>query len=403
MRTTESMMRNERGVALIMALLVLMVLSLLATVLIMSVTTETKIAGHSVRSAGALNNAEAGIEEAIARLRLGDIPDNGDPKMVAQIFNTSSGSVPALGVDSVGLATAQPVGQWLDYSAATRGPSVLTVEYKTDAAKTVLYKYDDLSNPMVQTASGSNIFQITSTGVVGRDRRTIVTEVMRTPFNINVRAALAAEKGIDFEGNSHTCGYNHRFDTPLGTRDRPPCDAWELGGGHLPGGWSEGGITSAGSALQYGSPSDTSSGQTGFYNGPWEAVNMTQSEFFTWIGNSVATDPDPPIGIVHLDNDGTRQNQSGSFAFPGGDGEGFLYVDGDLSINGNFTYKGIIYVEGNTKVTGTLWILGTLIVRGKTTIKHATGDAALLYSSDAIKQALSKYGGSYVNLSWKEY
>ena len=403
MGADNNMIRNERGIALVMAMLVLLVLSLLATVLIMNVTTETKVVGHQVRSVSALNTAEAGIEEAIARIRIGDIPDNNDPNMVALIFNAPSGSVPAVGTDTTALATAQPAGAWLDYSSATGRSDVLMVQYKTDSARTVIYKYDDTASPSIQTATGNPIFEIVSTGKAGNDRKTIYAEVMRTPFNINVRAALAAEQGIDFQGNSHTCGYNHRVDTPSYTRDRPPCDAWEIGTAHLPGGWSEGSITNSGSALQYGSPSATVDNQTGFYSGPWESLNMTQSEFYSWIGPAQPSEPGTPEGIFYLDNDGTYQNQSGSFAFHGGDGEGFLYVDGDLTINGNFTWRGLIYAEGNTMINGNLWVLGGIIVKGQTAIKHATGDASILYSDDAIKQALSKYGGSFENLSWKEY
>ena len=161
--------RGEKGVALVMALLVLMVLSLLSAAMLMNVNTETKIAAHSQREALALNAAEAGIAEAISRIRAGDIPNSLNPRMVAQVFNAASGSVPALGPDSVGLATAQPAGQWLTYSTAARGPNVLTVKYKTNPAQTVIYKYDPLQVPKVQSGSGSPIFVFTSTGFKGQD------------------------------------------------------------------------------------------------------------------------------------------------------------------------------------------------------------------------------------------
>src|SRR6185369_9039075 len=91
---------NERGIALVMALLVLLVLSLLAVVLMMSVNVDTKIAGHNQRESDALNVAQAGLSEAMTRLAdPTDINLNNNPRAVAQIFNVAAGSVPVLGVD----------------------------------------------------------------------------------------------------------------------------------------------------------------------------------------------------------------------------------------------------------------------------------------------------------------
>ena len=78
-----------------------------------------------------------------------------------------------------------------------------------------------------------------------------------------------------------------------------------------------------------------------------------------------------------------------------------LYVDGDLTCNAGFTYRGLLYVEGDLKINGQAWVLGGVIVRGKTTLK-ANGGMTILYSADAITQALSKYGGQFVTLSWRE-
>jgi len=395
---------NERGVALVMALLVLLVLSMLSAALMMSINTETVIAGHSQRETQALNTAEAGLAEAVARIRIGDIPNNGNKRMVAQIFNTLPGSVPALGADSIGLATAQPAGQWLKYSTANRGPDVLTIRYRTDnpIAPTVIYKYDPSKNPAIQTSTGSNIYVVTSTGYAGKDVRRIQEEVMMKPFLVNVKAALAANVGINFNGNSHTCGYDHSPLTPTWTRDGD-CIPWETGPQPaLPGAWTTGGVTPGGSANQFGQPTAYQQNQTGFYAGPWEALTMSQAEFYSWIGAPFNSAPNPPRGVLYLDHDATLGNAAGSFSYSGGDGEGMLYVDGDLSITGNFSYRGLVYVEGDLKVNGTVWILGGLIVRGATVIKHANGNAAILYSSEAIQQALQKYGGSMVAISWKE-
>ena len=394
--------RNERGVALVMALLVLLVVSLLSVTLLMSVNVETKVSALSTRQLQALNIAEAGVSEAVSLIKTGDIPTNGNPLQEAYIFNTIPGNVPVLGANQIALATRQPAGSWLLYTTAAMAESTLTVRYKTDDARTVIYRYDPSKNPAVQTSSGFPIFVVTSTGRKGNTFRRIVTEVIQKPMNVNAKGALVADHGIEFSGNSDVCGFNHSINTPVGTKGRPPCDTYELGFGNMSGAWSSGAITSSGSSTQEGWPTATQQGQTGFYSGPWDALNMSQADFFSWIGAPCATEPADPKGVYYMDNNGSSQDASGDFKYNGGTGEGMLYVDGDLSINGNFSFKGLVYIEGDLKINGTCWILGSIICKGKSTIKIANGDCTVLFSEEAITQTITKYGGQFVTLSWRE-
>ncbi len=72
---------DERGMALAIAVLVLLVLSLFAAAMMTSVNTETKVAGNNLRSSQALNVAEAGAAEASSRICSGDVPDSENPRM----------------------------------------------------------------------------------------------------------------------------------------------------------------------------------------------------------------------------------------------------------------------------------------------------------------------------------
>ena len=66
MHAPRSSRSGERGIALVMALLVLLVVSIVGAMLMASLQSETKMSSHDLRQAGALNVAEAGVGEAIA-------------------------------------------------------------------------------------------------------------------------------------------------------------------------------------------------------------------------------------------------------------------------------------------------------------------------------------------------
>jgi hypothetical protein len=173
---------------------------------------------------------------------------------------------------------------------------------------------------------------------------------------------------------------------------------YHTGTGDLPGTWSTGAVTQQGAANSDGNPGISQNqtgpytGPNGFYAGPWDVFGWTQSQFFSWIGPPVSP-PNPPEGLVYI---------NGSAAYHGGDGQGVLYVTGNLVMNGNFTYRGLIYVEGDLQINGGAWVLGGLIVKGITEVKLANGTAAVLYSSEMISQAASAAGGNFQRLSWRE-
>jgi Tfp pilus assembly protein PilX len=399
--------RGERGVALVMALLVLLVMALLAAVLMMSVSINRKIAGHDLRMSKALNTAEAGVGEAMSRIRSGDLPMSAaNPRSVGQIYLCPAGSVPVLGTDSIAVETRQPTGAWLPYSTASRSTEVLTVQFKTNAARTLVYKYDNTLTPPIQTISGLPIYVVNATARQGSAVKRIVTEVIQKPVNADSKAAVAANHDIRFIGNSAVCGYDHSISTPVwygenGRYGANTCVPYENGPNDLPGSWTTDTTWGGGSPTQDGYPQANVSHQTGFYSGPWDALGLSQADFYAWVGVHQTSVPANLNAITYLDNDGVAQNGSGAWGIQGQAGEGLLYLDGDLTINSWFTYKGLVYVEGDVTFNGQAWILGGLIIRGRADVK-LTGGCTILYSHEAILLALAKYGGQFVTLSWRE-
>lgn len=413
---------SERGIAMVIALLVLLVLSLLAVVAMSTLTMERAAAGQGVRSAHALNAAEAGVAEALARIQSGEADlDTTRVKSVAQVFLCAAGSVPVLGTDSTALATSQTVTPYLSYSTARRDSTALTVSFKTDGSRTKIYRYDPTLATPVNTKTGEPIYVITSTGRDGSALRTVVAEVVRKPIVTTLRGGLVTNVVTSVAGSCQICGYNHDASTPANdgvsgrgtvggaTPDTKHCWDNETGSGDMPAVWSTKGVTASSGRLS-GSPSGSvANNSTAFYQGPWEALNMTQADFINWVG-SPTTHPENLDHIVRYDNNtvlgdrsaGTYQLTAGMSEDSEGSGFGFLYVDGDLQISGNFIYRGLIYVEGDFRMNGNAWILGGLIVRGNTSVSMNSGNSVILYSSDTISQTVSNVGTQFVTLSWRE-
>jgi len=406
-RTDPGGAAHERGVALVIALIVLLVLSLIAAALMLSLNVETDISAHDERRLRALSIADAGVAEAISRIRSGEVPDTLNPNMTTQIFLVASGSVPVLGSDSTGLATAQPAGRWLMYSTAGRSAQALTVTYKTDPTRTKIYRYDRTQDPPVQTTSGSPIFVVTATGKVGSDTRTVVSEVFRNPIQLAIPGALTADAEVHYiGGNAAICGYNHVFNTPTGAGSdgrfgSPSCIPYEVGSDDKVGCWSSDSVYSSGVSTEAGVPVPDLNYQTGYPAGPWEIIGMTQSEFMTWIGPPHDPEPASLDGPIYLDNDAVPQNGSGSWGLSSTGGEGFLYVDGDLSLSSTFAYKGLIFINGDLSFSGHGWVLGAVFAKGASHLVKLGGGGTILYSKDAVTQALTKYQ-KLSTLSWRE-
>jgi Tfp pilus assembly protein PilX len=401
--------RDQRGVAMLFALMVLGSLGILTMFLVASGAVNRRMGSDDVTKLKALRYAEAGVFEAMARIQRGegpDIDDLGAPRQVVQVLNASA--VGAAGADTTLLATGQPNGDWLPYTTATKGVGALTIEFKTDPARTLIYRYDKTANPPVQFSTGRPIYRVTATGTVGTVTRTVVTEVVWNTIQFDIRGALASNQGVDFSGSGVACGYNHRGDTPTGTGALsrlggggcaenllavPP--RWEWTTGSIPGMWSTGAASSAGNA--FGAPAMSGSNPS-FYAGPWEVVGMTKAEFFSWVGPPVAALPSNPNGIYYLDNDATQQNATGHWADK--TGSGFLYADGDLDLHSN--WRGVIYAEGNLKINGNAWILGAVINKGSAPIQF-NGNATILYSRESLTEHVAKAGiGKFATLSWRE-
>ncbi|KPJ60784.1 MAG: hypothetical protein AMJ46_04755 [Latescibacteria bacterium DG_63] len=419
---------SEKGNALVIALLVLMVLSTMAVAFVAVTKTETQISGNQLRGSQALYVAEAGVSEALARMSvqgspsyigenlssptvgwgryvvLGNGASVGDPEFAStqsdSLDNDGDGSI-----DETGEVYPEVASSQVGLQEVINYPWV-KVRYKLgdDSGITRVLLYGDHDNdpstrPMENFASGFPVIIVTSNGVRSNANKTVEVEAVKIP-GPPVPGSVYTEGNLDCNGTSFHIDGND-YDPALGTivAGSTPLPGVVATGGlgavncNVPQGWNniegEGPAPSVATATfdidlpayvdTYGSVADL------VYNGDQSNPNTT--------GWGTIDD----YKIIHIR--GGDLHLSGS-----NDGGGVLLVDGDLKISGQFTWYGLIVCLGDTDFTGGgsgIHIYGCVMTQGDiATSGVVTGNADLYYSSETISK-LSDLSGYTVAL-WTE-
>ncbi|MCK4236941.1 MAG: pilus assembly PilX N-terminal domain-containing protein [Candidatus Krumholzibacteria bacterium] len=411
-------LKGESGNILVVTLLILFAISVLGATLAMVSSMDLKIAGNQRTTTQSLFVAEAGLNEAIHRISLpnptnitvGGWTGNAtigesepyNPNWMARIYLTRPDAAPSSGPNVYSTGTLQDPSQpYLNYSVSSGTDRVLTIQHKwrdldgdgtRDANEIV--RYDPLQIPPENLTSGFPVEVITVTGRSGNGERVIQAEIMKRMVLARTLGSLYTDKAVKLTGNCAFCGYNHSTNTPPGTRPNA-CNAWHLSSGHLPGVSTTGDdVKVVGSAEVAGNPIPIDKSSTNPFYSLAEVLGLTDAETNQLLANADNTSITIPLNGITYINGEAKINSNIT-------GEGLLYVTGDLTGNGNFQYKGLIYVEGDLKMIGTPWILGSVVVKGTSDWNFSAGNAAVLYSKDAITNALSSAMPCIV-LSWRE-
>lgn len=423
--------RNESGMGLVLAILVIVALFVLGSALAFVTRTDVNISGHQTQYVGAVYVAEAGVEEALERLALRDptqVTVNGatinaairdaatppDPNWVARIFLCAPGGEPTAATGQLHTVTVQNDSDWLDYSSADDTLEALTIRHKwrdrdgdgeRDANEIVLY--DSGSVPPENFVKGSPVEVITVTGRSATAERQLKVEATRLPINVNVKAAVLSDLGVDLRGNVTVCGHNHSLDTPEHT-GISGCDAYDHphGGTCVEAGCLDAVMTTGdpvevkGSTDAAGYPSQFDTTSTNAFYTLAQTLGLSQEEVDEILDGADYTDvgqDDPQDGITFVDN------AAGTAAkWNNGSGSGLLYVTGDFTSTGNLVWRGLIYVEGDLTMHGTVWVLGAIVVKGVSEYADfSAGTPKILYSSDALDYYLRQHL-KFVKVGWKE-
>ncbi|HSF33409.1 MAG TPA: hypothetical protein VLK82_23430 [Candidatus Tectomicrobia bacterium] len=363
-------------------LLVTAMLTLLGATAALFTSTDILIGGQYKVSNHTFYSAEAGAEEARARLRA-----NAGSALIADAYPTST-----LWRGYIGsLAQAQSKGYDSSLSTHVRKDSVqasldyvVTIRHKTNGIGQILYWGDDNGDGTntQNVTEGKNIYIVTSAGYTSTSNRTVEIETSRIP-NITVPGALYVEAYTTIQGSST----NIIGTDSCGSDDQPGIRT----------------TLAPGSVAETGLPSITGTPAISYNSTDMDVQTivdaLTASANYVYTVNAAthttmnwgtptpgATLQDPSScsvhNVVHYKTNDTYISLTG-----GSSGCGILLVEGDLNIHGGFSWYGPVIVTGSVTLTGggDKNITGAVLAGGSADADLVGGNANLVFCSAAVK------------------
>jgi Tfp pilus assembly protein PilX len=330
---SSSIYANELGMVTAVALLLVAVLTLLGTTAVVITSTDLLIGGNYKVSEQAFYAAEAGVEEAKARLR--------ESAVAGVKINDTAPNSPDWKVYIGTLAMAQARGFNPSSLSQSRVDSrqvnmsyVVEIKHRVNAANQVMY-WDGVTRT---TTPAKNIYLVTSTGFTGNANRAVQAELTRNSPAFP-KTPLYVKSPTKVSGNQTTV------------------DGTNVCGSSI--------VPAVTTTLAQGSGNNQSVEENG---GP----NITGDPRIKYLADSLDVDAlldslkpsaditptDPSVQganwgdptncstyhIVYFNTDAHLTGQS--------QGCGLLLVDGDLEVNGGFQWRGQVIATGGIKFTG---------------------------------------------------
>jgi Tfp pilus assembly protein PilX len=377
-----SLYQNEIGMVTAVALLLVTVLTLIGTTAVVMTSTDIQIGGNYKVSEVAFYAAEAGVEEARARLRgsaTAKINDTAptSPDWKAYIGTLAMAQAKGFNSSSLSHSRADSLQTSMNY--------VVEIKHKVDAANKVMY-WDGILKR--NTTTGTNIYLVTSTGYTGNSNRSIEAEVTRAS-PLTVPGPLYVKSDTDIKGSSTDI---IGMDPDTG---KEPC-----GGLAVPAITTintASTIAMSGNPNVIGSPQIKESGTDldidamvnslkQMANFSYNVTSATQTGM-NWGTPTLGPELEDPStcnvhNIVYYNTSGTYIKLAG-----GSTGCGILLVDGDLEVNGGFSWHGVIVVTGSIKYAGggNKQVTGGMLSGGTVDAEvEVGGNANIVYCSSAV-------------------
>ncbi|MCK4467200.1 MAG: pilus assembly PilX N-terminal domain-containing protein [Desulfobacterales bacterium] len=381
--------KNEKGMVLPLGLMFLAIIAILGTTAVVVTTTDLKIGSNYRASEQAFYAAEAGTEEA--RARLGDIGQTGTPdKDWRRFIGDAASATSIFGYDATDSNHYRSDSQSnLNYT--------VKIKHKTDAAGNVLYwgdtdgDYDYEEN----LTEGEPIEIISSQGTDSGANKIVTIEVRNESLFFEPPAALYVNGNLNKSGAAGAVvgKYDPNCDTVpdivTTTNATSPYEAsnWPAKTSADCDNAQVACLGSGGDALLVNDeidiyPVDTVISQL--------SANATQ--IISSGNNQTFGSADNPNGIYY---------SNGDWSGNGLNGYGILVIDGNFTTGGNMFWQGIIIVSGASTFDGggTQSIYGALIADSVTTIN---GQPDIYFDCDSINN-LDDTFSNYAVYGWKNF
>lgn len=404
-------LRDEKGMVLVVALLLISALVLLGTTAVMTSTTDMKISTNNKTGNQAFYVAEAGTEEARARLK------NFNPAnsiAIVDAHNTQTGWAAYIGPEIKAQGKGYNSGNAMHVRVTSLQSALdytVKIEHQINAANQVLYWGDANGDGLSErnATTGENIYLVTSYGVAANANKTIAVEMTRLP-PITVPAALYVKATTTIQGTStHILGTD------------------QCGGASKPGivttlatstVGTSGNPVITGSTSPTGTPPSVVGNSTNNMNVPAMIDSLKGGADYTynvasathtgmaWGTPTPGATQDNPSScsekhIVYY-NTSNGTNLTDITLSGGTTGCGILLVDGDLDASGGFSWYGIILVSGSVRITGggDKNITGGMVAGGSADADLVGGNVSIVYCSSAVNDQTANQ--PLLKLSWKE-
>jgi hypothetical protein len=365
----KSFMRDERGMALAVAIFALVVIGLMVAGSMFAGTQEQRVAENQRRVQASFGVAEGGTQERVLTW---------DPSTMNKRASYPTDSV------VIGPNTPAPggTGSYGGYSYKM-GPNIFLI---------------DITGQDRASAAG-----VIAGGGGARQRIGLITRI--APVDFGIKASLTTQGAVSVGGNA---GINGADQIPTGWASCDPP------GPAMAGVRDQGGqVTSNGNGTVTGTPpivNDPSINNDTFTTfGGATYDQLAARATVTIPAGTYSTDPVVTNGVCDrnvLTNWGDGLNpgaQCGSY-FPiihatgtitlnNTQGQGILLVDGDLNIQGSYQFYGIVIIQGDLKTAGGgtadahFWG-GVMAKNADLSIQSLSGKATLNFSSCSILAAL---------------
>ena len=376
---------DEKGAALVTGLLLVLVLTILGMVAMATTSMELKIARNDRSSKKVFYLAEAGIEDARSRMQGGA---SSSPIYDTQPTNASWTAFIGTELKTQGKGYLESNSNHIRYTSLNPSMKyVVTVTHKLDGSGNIL-RWGDSSGdgiPEENTTTGKDIYIITSEGY-SSDGASKPIRVEASPVpNITVPAALYTKANTTIQGNSTYVTGLDKCGTTV-----------------LPGVISMSTVTQNGMPHIDGSPPIIPNSTQnidiqyminqfkGNSNYPYELSSATLTGM-SW--GSPAPGATPQDATNCNDHNVVYFNTNSTYVrFMGGStGCGLLLVEGDLQVSGGFTWYGVVLVTGSVVFSGggEKNVTGAMLAAGAVSADLVSGDANLLYCSEAISKQTS--------------